>query len=86
MMIGIAELLRDHRQPSEGVADHEFVAHSHAAMELDRFLADMPAGIGDPDLRRGDHPPSRCGIGFGIDVHASHAFSHTSSGTPSGLG
>src|ERR1700687_1954091 len=44
MMLGVAKLLRDRRQPAKRVADFQFVAHAHATVKLDRFLADLAAG------------------------------------------
>src|SRR5262245_34840301 len=52
MVIRVAKLLRDHRQPPERVRHLKLLAHAHAAVELDRLLADMAARVGDLDLRR----------------------------------
>ena len=46
-MIGVAELLRDHRQAPKRVADLELVTHPHAAVELDRFLTHTATRVGD---------------------------------------
>ena len=43
MVVGVAELLRDHGQAAEGVADLELLAHAHAAVQLHRLLADVAA-------------------------------------------
>jgi len=52
-MVGIAELLRERRQPPERVAHLHLVAHAHAAMQLNRFLADRSAGLGNSHLGGG---------------------------------
>src|SRR4030081_695195 len=52
VMIGVAELLRDHCQPAKRMADFQLIAHAHAAVQLNRFLSDMAAGIGHLDFRR----------------------------------
>src|SRR5690606_24062932 len=58
VMLGVAELLRDHRQPLEGVRHLHFLRHAHAAVQLDRLLADVACRVGDLDLgRRDDAPP-----------------------------
>ena len=72
-MIGVAELLRDHRQPPKRVADLQLIAHAHAAVQLNCFLSDMTAGIGDLDLRRRDDALSLDGIGRRIDLGAGEA-------------
>ena len=51
VVVGVAELLRDHRQAPERVAHLQLLAHAHAAVQLHRFLADVAAGVGDLDLR-----------------------------------
>ena len=48
MVVGVAELLRKRGQPPECVADLELVAHPHAAVQLNRFLADATACVRDP--------------------------------------
>src|SRR5688572_16532578 len=58
VMIRVAEGLRDHRQPPERVADLQLFGHAHAAVELDRLLADVARGVRDLDLRRGDDAPA----------------------------
>src|SRR6187399_215856 len=40
MMVDVAEHRVDHRQPLEVVADAEFFGHAHAAVQLNRLLAD----------------------------------------------
>src|SRR5690349_17853993 len=52
--VRVAELLRDHREAAEGVADLELLAHAHAAVQLHRLLADVARVVGDLDLRGGD--------------------------------
>src|SRR5688572_28518167 len=70
VMIRVAELLRDHREPPESVAHLQLVAHPHPAVELDRFLAHVAAGRGDSHLRRGHHPSALVRIGFGVHARA----------------
>ena len=40
MVVGIAEQGADHGQPLEVVADEQLVGHAHAAVQLDRLLAE----------------------------------------------
>src|SRR3982074_1961554 len=63
VMIGVAELLRDHRQPPKRVADLQLIAHAHPAVQLNQFLNDVPGGSGDLDLHRRDDALSLDGIG-----------------------
>src|SRR5579862_4176579 len=53
MMIDVAVQRVDHRQALEIVADIELVGHAHAAMDLDRALADETARFADLRLRGG---------------------------------
>lgn len=48
--VDVAELLADHGEAFEVVADVEFVGHAHAAVDLDGVLADELAGLADLDL------------------------------------
>ena len=54
VVLGVAEGLSDHGEPAERVADLQLLGHAHAAVELDRLLADVPAGVRHLDLGRGD--------------------------------
>src|SRR2546425_367823 len=46
MVVGVTELPREHRQPAKRVAHLHLVAHAHAAMQLDGFLAErQPVAI-----------------------------------------
>lgn len=58
-MIGAAQLPLDHRQALEAAADRQLFRHAHAAMQLDRVLADEAAGAADRDLGGADHPSAR---------------------------
>src|SRR5512147_1791036 len=49
VMLGVAELLRDHRQAPERVRHLQFFRHAHAAVQLHRLLADQPAVVRDLD-------------------------------------
>src|SRR5437867_4472396 len=54
VLVGVAELARQHGEAAEAVAHLQLLAHPHAAVELHRFLADMARGVGDLDLGRRD--------------------------------
>src|SRR3954463_8853356 len=54
VVVGAAKLIHQHREAAEGVAHLQLLAHSHAAVQLHRFLADMARVVGDLDLRRRD--------------------------------
>src|SRR5579883_742850 len=54
VIIGVAERVLDHGQALEVVADLGLHGHADAAMELDRLLADILAGLADLHLGRGD--------------------------------
>ena len=71
MVFGVAELLRDHRQPAKCVANFQLVAHTHASMQLDRFLTDVTACIGNLDLGGRHYPLPLCGIVDGVNTGAS---------------
>src|SRR5436189_2803874 len=73
VMVGIAELLADHRQATERVRDLELLAHAHAAVQLDRLLADVAARIRDLDLRGGHGAPALARIGGRIDLRSREA-------------
>ena len=45
MMIDIAELGIENRQPFEIVPDGIFIGHAITAVDLDRFLADVMGGL-----------------------------------------
>ena len=80
MVIGVAELLRDRRETAERVAHLELVAHAHAAVQLDRFLADAPAGVGDAHLRRRHRARARRGSrSESTAAQARHAIDFTCS-------
>ena len=55
------------------MADLQLIAHAHAAVQLNRFLSDMAAGIGDLDLRRRKDAFSLDRIGRRIDLGAGEA-------------
>src|SRR3954469_2264244 len=63
MVVGVAELAREHSEPAESVADLQLVAHAPAAVRLHRLLADVARRVGDLDLRRRDR--ARIGAGIG---------------------
>src|SRR6266568_9270996 len=54
VVLGVAEGLADHGEPTERVADLELLGHAHAAVQLHRFLAHVAARVGYLDLGRGD--------------------------------
>src|SRR3974377_1563005 len=56
VVVGVAELLRDHGEAPEGMAHLQLLAHAHAAVQLDRLLAHEARVVGDLDLRRRDGP------------------------------
>ena len=68
MRIHIAELLRDHGQTPEGVRDLHFLGHTHAPMQLDGLLRDLPAGVGDLDLGGRNDACALERIGGGVDL------------------
>src|SRR5882672_12150508 len=72
VVIGVAEGLRDRREPPERVADLQLFGHPHAAVQLHRFLAHVTGGVGDLDLGRRDDAAALRGIG-GLDLHARQA-------------
>ena len=53
-MIDAAKFAFKNRQAFEIAANGELVGHPHAAMGLDRRLADESCRLADPDLGRGD--------------------------------
>src|SRR5262245_37755013 len=73
VMVRVAELLPDHRQAAERVRDLQLLAHAHAAVQLDRFLADMAACVGDLDLRCRNGARALAGILGRIDFRSSEA-------------
>ena len=54
MMVGAAELYVDCSQPLEIAADLQFVAHTHAAMDLHRLLANELCRLAHLYLGAGD--------------------------------
>lgn len=50
MMVSVTKGLRNGRQPSKSMANFQLFRHTHAAVELNRLLTDVTAGIGDFDL------------------------------------
>src|SRR6188472_1128633 len=56
VMVCVAELLRDHGQAPEGMAHLHLLGHAHAAVQLDRLLADEARVVGDLDLGRRHRP------------------------------
>ena len=49
-MIDIAELGIEDRQTLEIAADRQLIGHTHAAMDLDRFLTNMVRSLTDADF------------------------------------
>src|SRR6185437_1157557 len=73
MVVRVAQLAGDHREPAKRMAHLELLAHAHAAVELHRLLAHVAAGIGDLDLRGGHDALPLPRILLGIDARASEA-------------
>ena len=73
MVIGVAELLRDHGEAPEAVAHFQLLGHAHGAMQLHGFLADVPAGVRDLDLRRRDRAGALAGVGRRVRLGAGEA-------------
>src|SRR5690606_29597674 len=53
VFIGTAHAQLEGQQPTEAVADVEFVGHAHAAMQLHRLLPDPARGLADQRLGAG---------------------------------
>src|SRR5690606_3796794 len=88
VLVGRAHAQLERQQPPEAVADVELVGHAHAAVQLDRLLADPARGLADHDLGARDRLPARGGIAaltggrgqvghrtrlFDLHVHVGHA-------------
>src|SRR6478672_3987367 len=53
VFVGTAHPQFEREQPLEAVAHIQFVGHAHAAVQLDRFLADLACRLADHDLCAG---------------------------------
>src|ERR1700741_4035164 len=68
MVVGVGKAAGEHGQAPEAVAHLELLAHSHAAVQLHCFLADVARAVGDLDLGGGHGASPVFGIFRRIDL------------------
>ena len=62
VMVGVAQRQFDHGQALEVVRGRQFVGHAHAAVQLDRLLADELHRLADPELGGRHRAPALVGV------------------------